>query len=331
VVGSVDLLEALGLIEHQRARPGDWGWQSAMNATPSLIQRVQEATGGQLLLAPLREPILLRDADRNLLDYRDTRLTEKMRREVQAQNEAIMGTSYGQTLPFPGRLRRIFNGDFGRGGRAYAEGGSWQTLSKAERSEITIGGEPAIEIDYSTFHPTLAYAEQELGPPIAPYDVPGFPRDLVKIAFNVLLNSSSRHGARYTVAHKAEMAEHLGVGQGEENLQSLRDHLATTDPGYFHRANQRAEHLIEAILAKHDSIRLMFFTGAGARLQRRDSDIAEAVMRRMRNLGIVVLPVHDSFLTPASQADLLEQVMVEEAARHGAIVACKRSSNVSGS
>ena len=36
--------------------------------------------------------------------------------------------------------------------------------------------------------------------------------------------------------------------------------------------------------------------------------------------GIVVLPVHDSFLVPASKADELEGIMIDEAAKFGAKV-----------
>ena len=48
----------------------------------------------------------------------------------------------------------------------------------------------------------------------------------------------------------------------------------------------------------------------------------------MGNQGIVVLPIHDSFLVPASKADLLEQAMIEEEAKHGASVRCSRSALV---
>jgi hypothetical protein len=326
-VGSVDQLDALGLIDHQKTCPGDRGWQSAMNARPELIQTVLEVTGGQLALAPLREPIWLRNAEKNLQDYRDNRLTERMRKDVQAQNEVIESTRFGQVLPFPGRLRRIFNENFERGGRFYAEGGSWQTLSKAERQRITIDGEPTVEIDFCSFHPTLAYAECGLPPRHDAYDLPGFPRELVKIAFNILLNSSGRNGARHDLAHKPLMAwVLLGVEREEsESLDVFRARLVRLDPSYFQRASRLADELIDAVLGKHDAIRSMFFTGAGLRLQRRDSDIAGGVMGRMRKQGIAVLPIHDSFLVPASKADLLEQAMIEEAAKHGAAVICKRS------
>lgn len=120
--------------------------------------------------------------------------------------------------------------------------------------------------------------------------------------------------------------ELLGVEREDgETRDSFRARLVQIDPTYFQRASGRADLLIEAILTRHAAIQSMFFTGAGLRLQRRDSDIAEGVMRRMRNQGIVVAPVHDSFLAPQSKADLLEEIMTDEAAGHGVAVTCKRS------
>ena len=44
-----------------------------------------------------------------------------------------------------------------------------------------------------------------------------------------------------------------------------------------------------------------------------DAAIAEAVMKIMLVQGIVILPIHDSFLVPASQSDRLEEAMLEAA------------------
>ncbi len=334
VVGAVDELVALDLVYHEKAPPGQRGWQSAISATPDLVELVRTVTRGEVRPVPLREPIVLRDGEKNPIDYYDNRMTDRMRRQISAQNEAIMGMGmdFGKLLPFPGRLRRIFNGSFDRGGRFYAEGGSWQTLSKAERQQISIGGEPVIEIDYSAFHPVLAYAECGLPPPAEPYGVPGFERDLVKIAFNILLNSSGRPGARHEIASKPAMAHALlGVRRYDhESLVDFGRRLAAADPRYAQRASLTADQLIKALLEKHAPISAMFFTGAGARLQRRDSDIAEAVMAAMRRQGVAVLPIHDSFLAPASKAHLLEEAMIEAAEKHGATVQCKRSPSVAG-
>ena len=331
VVGAVDLLDALGLIEHDRRVPGDRGWQSAMKPTSELIGLVDSIIADEpLRLTRRRETILLRDAAKNLSDYRETRLTHRMRRDIQEQNEAIASVNLGAMFPFPTPLRRIFNNDFRHGGRFYAEGGGWQTCSKSERHRVIIDGEPVVEIDYVTFHPALAYALKGLPPHPEPYAAPGFERGFTKIAFNVLLNSSSRPGARHTLAHKPDMGRVLlGIEPDrDERPDEFRSRLIGMDAYYMQHAHRRADELIDALMGLHAPIADLFFTGVGLTLQRQDSDIAADVMREMRRRGVTVLPIHDSFLAPASMADLLEQVMIDAAMRMGAIVSCKRSSIV---
>ncbi|GAA0310682.1 hypothetical protein [Rhodovulum strictum] len=52
-----------------------------------------------------------------------------------------------------------------------------------------------------------------------------------------------------------------------------------------------------------------FGTGAGLRLQRMDSDLAEAVMLRFARMGYACLPVHDSFIVHHDMRDVLEDTM----------------------
>lgn len=338
VVGAVDRLDANGLIRNCITLPGQRGWQSWMEPKAELIAIVDGIVGQNgLQLTPPTGLIRLKDADKRLIDYRDNRETDRMRRELQAQNEAIAAIDLSRadcsgTIDLQGHLRRIFNnGDFGQGGRFYAEGGAWQSLPKAERLKLRIDGEPVVEIDYSQLHPVLAYAECGHPFPGGAYDVPGYPRDLVKIAVAVLLNSASRNGARHTLAHKPEMTRVI-LGDDCPNADTTTELCASLKriyPGYIQAASHAADRLIEVLLEKHDAIRSMFFTGAGLRLQRLDSDIAEAVMRTLHNRGITVLPIHDSFLVQASKADLLEAVMQEESERAGFAVSCKRSPCVS--
>ena len=101
-----------------------------------------------------------------------------------------------------------------------------------------------MEIDFSSFHPALAYAECGLAPPADAYEITGFPRELVKIAFSILLNSSGRNGARHDLAHKPLMAWALvGVDQEEdEDLSSFRNRLQLIDPSYFQRASRAPTH-----------------------------------------------------------------------------------------
>jgi hypothetical protein len=85
----------MGLIDHAKAPPGQRGWQSAMCATPELVSLIGTALESGLVLRKPPEPIILRDADGKSIDYRETRETTRMRREIEAQNEAIAGAQFG--------------------------------------------------------------------------------------------------------------------------------------------------------------------------------------------------------------------------------------------
>jgi len=337
VVDAVDWLAEMELIDPDKAPPGQRGRQSTMRAKPELVSLVGAALESGLVLRKPPELIILRDAGKKpakkkQIDYRDTRETARMRREVEAQNEAIAGAQFGgaNVVQFVAPLHRIFNERFAQGGRFYAEGGGWQNLPKVERQRIQIDGEPVVEVDYSQFHPVLAYARAGHPAPDNAYGVPGFDRALVKVSFNIMLNSSSRNGSRHTIAHKAEMGRAVLGDDFPDGLEGeeMWHRAAVLHPGFFQTASRQAQRLMDALIAKHAPISRMFFTGVGLALQRLDSDIAEGVMREMRHRGIVVLPVHDSFLAPASKAAELEAVMIDEAAKFGASVICTRSSTV---
>jgi len=96
--------------------------------------------------------------------------------------------------------------------------------------------------------------------------------------------------------------------------------------GVSKRQAQRLMQLANSGL-KSDTVALLGVKAALESLARMKPE-AEGVMKEMRHRGIVVLPVHDSFLAPASKATELEAVMVDEAAKFGASVFCSRSSIV---
>ncbi|MCP4491502.1 MAG: hypothetical protein GY820_29950, partial [Gammaproteobacteria bacterium] len=72
-----------------------------------------------------------------------------------------------------------------------------------------------------------------------------------------------------------------------------------------------------AIKFKHAKIRNAFHSDKGAELMRLDSDLAETVMLAMQMAGIVVLPIHDSFLVQESKAPQLEETMLRVAYQAG--------------
>ena len=297
IVGAADHLDALGLIEHNRTAPHQRGWQSSMKATPELIARTRKiiSVGPRLEIARPAESILLRDADGALLDYRDTASSRRMRRSLEQLNEAIRRTDISDHVASP--LVRIFNRNFRRGGRFYAQGGGWQSMKKEARKQIAIAGESVVEIDYKTLHPAILYAKAGAPLPNDCYTIDGWPRPLVKLALLVLINAKNRASARLAIAHHDTMAAHAVPGSQE--------------------AIAAAAKLIDDVKRVHRPIAWAFHADKGAELMTIDSDLAETVMHLMLRQGVVVLPVHDSFLVPASKAELLEEAMLKAAHEAG--------------
>jgi len=262
-------------------------------ATPELVMRTTQiiAAGAPLVLAKPPEVIILRGADRMAIDYAETRFTRKVRDEMEKINDSISSIQLEGCAN--ASLRRIFNVNFTRGGRMYADGGAWQTMPKLDRLKIRIANEPVVEVDYSTLHPALLYAEVGKYAPADTYLIDGWPRKLTKVALNTLINAPNIHSARLAIANSEPMEEIAQPGSQE--------------------AIRAASKLIHAIKKVHRPIAQFFHSGKGLELQRRDSDMAVKVMLLLRMAKIDVLPIHDSFLVPASKADALEEMMWEVA------------------
>jgi hypothetical protein len=342
VFWSVEHFLAHGLAEEERARPGDHlrtHRQSRVRATPRLIDLVNKRLGG-LDLAYAYDPlevIRLKDAEKRLIRYEDSRRIIAMRRDVLEQNEAWASTQIILDAPdiewagrlvevdgalvLPSRVRahRVFNTQWNLGGRWY--GTFWQALRKERRAQITINGQPVREKDYSNLHIRMLYEEQGLCLDGDAYDVKvprtaldlirlaGMtPRDAVKRATNAYINARPRRQAILAVA---------GIlATVPETDDKLRPEGATAEkkrPPLKQEHLKASADLLEAIDARHPEPvrRAGFGSGAGLRLQRLDSDMMANVQRRARNEGVVMLSVHDSGLAAegrdfARMADIMD-------------------------
>jgi hypothetical protein len=101
----------------------------------------------------------------------------------------------------------------------------------------------------------------------------------VKVALNTLVNAETRSAAIKSVARE------IGGSSGYKE----------------------AKRLICQIEANHQPIAPFFGTGAGLRLMRRDSDMAEQIELRLLAQGVIALPLHDSFIIPQSTRDKAER------------------------
>jgi hypothetical protein len=186
-------------------------------------------------------------------------------------------------------LHRVFNDpDLQTGGRFY--GGWWQNIPREYRPQLAVNGKRMVELDYSNQHPSILYAQEGVIRPADCYSGVLSPsqlsdefrhgelRDMVKAAFNAMLNSP----------------------------KPLRQAPAGVKPSKF---RLKWAELSNAIIAFHEPIAHHFYTGVGLRLQRLDSDIAEKVLVHFAEKGIAILPLHDSFLMHQGYESTLEPVM----------------------
>lgn len=68
----------------------------------------------------------------------------------------------------------------------------------------------------------------------------------------------------------------------------------------------------DMILQKHEAVADQIGSGAGLRLQRKDSDLALAIIAAGMEMGIPILPVHDSFIVSKNNDNEIINLMNSE-------------------
>jgi hypothetical protein len=302
VTGAADWLEAHGyliqVLGHHHPNDRRKCRQTVLSPTTRLLAMVGpmiKRLGPRTV--PRRETVIVRDVDDDgriiNLPYDNTPETDAIHADLDLFNDEFETRElhlHGNRVTL-GLLMRIFHKGFDRGGRMYFEGDSYQNLPSEERVQITevIGGvaHPFVEIDYPAHHIRIAYAYSGTPMPEGDaYSIPGFERRLVKLAGLVMFNASSEKSA-------------IGALKKEANC-----------------SRKTAEAVITAFARKHPGIVSFFFSDAGAHFMRIDSDMAVEVMKRAKAKvisGKYPLPMHDSFLVPACDAEVLKDVMTQVA------------------
>jgi hypothetical protein len=279
-------------------RLGGRSHTSRYKATHTLLAGLNEEGGSFAALSRHKgaEGIRLKDTDKKLVKYSENNFTNQTRDKLSTINfmleshwadlaltdqqlsnklTAMAGTrddEAAQSFDFAARtVYRVFNNcDWEQGGRFY--GAWWMACPSGLRRRILIDGKKTVEVDYSGLHPAMLYAEAGLPIPDDPYErclttVGNEPeRRLVKRTFNALLNVGS-------VAALNEIDDYNADLTGRD----------WKDFKYF-------------LVSKYPEFSQHFGSGAGLRLQRKDSDLAETVMLEFAQKGYACLPVHDSFL-----------------------------------
>ena len=276
-------------------------------------------------LHPSAEFIILRDEDKNDINYTDTDQTRAMRRRLVDYNRLldrtfidISGLGYPPVIVTQNKTRhgrqpttrrvtvsqsskrvyRIFsNGDWDQGGRFWR--GFWMNLRSEERRLLHIDNEPTVELDYAGLHPVLLYAEAGVdywaGSDRRPYETVEVQDPdtgelispaIIKVFLLIMLNAGDRSSGFKAVRSS------LGGMIGEVRL---------TD-GLLDR-------LLGAIRQRHPIIGDQLGIGVGNRLMNIDGRITDIIIDTLTGMDIPVLSIHDSYIVARQHEGLLRHTM----------------------
>lgn len=226
-------------------------------------------------------------------------------------------------------LARIFNrGDdtFKYGGRFYADGHNYQSLSGNERRTITINGEGVYELDFRSIHISIYCAREGLRLPEG-YDVYSLYeeshyqidedkiemitntlnsvynpyREFQKVVWLIMINCGSKD--RTIPQNRRSAINAIKVKLDEDRNQPLLEQkfcgLESVD----------IEAVVDYITEKFHFLSDLLYSDAGVELMRDDSDIMEGILVSCMEKNIPVLAVHDSVVCPQSKLADVMQIM----------------------
>ena len=241
---------------------------------------------------------------RTFVSYDDTPDVKRQRQVLQRYN-AFMAEQDIQ-IPTPvGIMRDVFmtrrtftDESWQLGGRLF--GGGFQQLSKEDRRRITINGEPVVELDIKSCHATMAFAHvgidwyaqsnQDL---YSRLEKDGWPRDVVKKAFNIMMNAPSRSSA-------------IGSLKDQQRKTGFLFNDGMTDfKGW-------SSHLVSLIQEAYPELEDVFYAELGKHFMNKEGSICMAIAEWAVDKKVPVLTIHDGFVCPVSSQSLVEKKIVEE-------------------
>ena len=269
-------------------------FSSRMKCTANLMKRFNRLRTPIYVLN--EKHVIVRDQDKNdITEDIDipVGLVNTINKINKNNRAADIRNSKGKRLPIGNGYKVFNNGCLSEGGRFYEP--IYQSLSTVERQLLTINGEAVVEEDFKNLHPQILYDINGANLDFDAYHLQGDSfnyidsrrlRKLVKVAFNILLNASTKRAAEGAIRKEAK------------NILSAKEakRLVVSD-------------LVEHVKTTHKPIDHCFHKGFGITLQCIDSMIAESVLEFFADHTEPCLCVHDSFIVRESKRADLRKAM----------------------
>ena len=285
------------------------GFQSRIWASDTLKTKFRKAKFNQFQIQSHseREPIVLRDENKQPVEYKDTETVSEMREVLSDYNNLLDQTHidiYDLEKPLlkigKGKkkmrlqinqqdkfVRRIFNkSDWSKGGRFY--GGWWQRCPKDYRKRIMMDGMMTSEIDYSGLHIVLLYSQEGINY-WAEINEDPYHLDGIK---NIDPNIDLRDAAKLLLLTAINADEELKA------FQAFRSQAKKGSPEKK-MTNDQLKSILSALKRKHEPIAHKITSGAGIDLMNIDGQITEQLVKVFTyKYKCPILTVHDSYVVP---------------------------------
>ncbi len=294
---------------HARGKTSRQSKSPKIVADPSLIAFLENECGWTLSTIRYHrkaETIRMRskkdtNKKRTLISYTDTPDVEAQRIVLEQYNAFMAEQDVQIPTPF-GFMRDVFmtrrtftDESWQLGGRLF--GGGFQQLSKEERKRITINGEPVVELDIKSCHATMAFAhvgidwyahsDEDL---YSRLERDNWPRDVVKKAFNIMMNAKSPKAAI-----------------GSLNYEQARSGFLM-DSGMV-PFQRWSNDLVQSIQDAYPELEDVFYAELGNHFMNKEGNICMAIVEWGVQEQLPVLTIHDSFICPAvGTARVIDQI-----------------------
>jgi len=250
------------------------------------------------------EIVELRDGNGKLKEYKNTANTWRIRQILERANKVNQSADIRhEEYKLSGSLVAIYTRKFTLYGRLHTKGyRHYQGFSEEERGEMTINGDPVIELDFSGLHPHLLYAKEEkqfFGDPYGIVNDRPEARPFLKQILLCMLNAPDEIAA--------ERAANYWLYHHHKEREALKEIGIT-----------RARPLITAFREAHKPIDHYFCNGSetGLRVMNLDARIALDIVDHFAKQRIPILAIHDSFIVQYRYKDELKQTMSQTYKKH---------------
>jgi len=300
IMNAIDELEQLGYLFNRIAsRQYDMKDEHTMSSwiEPTPFFKSEFLTDTELMMKANSAfnaawmPIIMRDADKNPIDYRADEYSfaiENVVTRLNETNDQFVFTDH-DGLEFQNLYCRIFNNsNFMQGGRFYkASVLNIENKESDNRLRIKIDGESVVEVDYTALHIFIAAEKLGIAHTLGddPYKrITDIDRNIVKLSINTMFNCTSR-------------------GQAVKALGKRFKELKYTE--------RSSVQVVEAVFSAFPELKHEFCYQqcSGLTMQNKDSWMTHYVANVMSTLGKPFLPVHDSGIVRAQDEALLIELM----------------------